>query len=135
MANFSLTGLLSRFATAKVAPAPIAVSTTIEAENTAEVRFGFAVIGRRGLDPNQTYASFAIAQAAESGITLQDNYTAQYIVGVGADAKTFVVDTTLTFAELNAKYSVTPQDAVQVSIPDPERAAGRLGLSLKVVGI
>ena len=65
MANFSLTGLLSRFATAKVAPAPIAVSTTIEAENTAEVRFGFAVIGRRGLDPNQTYASFAVAQAAE----------------------------------------------------------------------
>ena len=122
MANF-LDGLLSRFSTTKVAPAPAAVSFTVESENSAEVRFGYAVIGRRDLDLNQRYADFASEQAAASGITLQAAYTPQYIVGT----QTFVVDPTLTFAELNAKYSVTPQTPVQVSIPDPERPAGSLG--------
>jgi len=122
MANF-LTDLISRFSTSGVAPAPTAVSFTVESENSAEVRFGFAVIGRRNFDLNQTYAAFAAEQAAASGITLQDAYTPQFIVGT----ETFVVDPTLTFAELNAKYSVTAQTPVQVSIPDPERPVGRLG--------
>lgn len=105
------------------APTPVAVSTTVQADNSAEVKFGFAQYGQVQYDTNQTYADFAAGQAKIAGITLQNNYTAQYIVG----SQTFVVDPKLTFAELNAKYAVTPQTPVSVSIPDPERPAGELG--------
>ena len=109
---------------ANTAPAqPVAVSTQVQADNSAEVKFGFSQYGQAQYDPNQTYADFAAGQAKIAGITLQNNYTAQYIV----NGQTFVVDPKLTFAELNAKYSVTSQTPVSVSIPDPECPAGELG--------
>lgn len=120
-----LNNLLSKFSTSttETAPTPIAVSTVVQADNSAEVRFGFTSAGQFQYDPNQTYADFAAGQAKIAGITLQDNYTAQYIVA----GKIFVINPTLTFAELSAKYAVTPQTPVTVAIPDPERPAGRLG--------
>ena len=114
----------ARFATVSEAPAqPVAVSTVVQADNSAEVKFGFTSQGQAQYDPNQTYADFAAGQAKIAGIALQQNYTAQYVVA----GQTFVVDPKLTFAELNAKYSVTPQTPVSVSIPDPERPAGENG--------
>ena len=123
MANF-LDNLRARFSPASTAPvAPVAVSTVIQADNSAEVKFGFNQYGQAQYDPAQTYAAFAKQQAAVAGISLQANYTAQYIV----NGTPFVVDSSLTFAELNAKYSVTAQTPVSVSIPDPERPAGENG--------
>ena len=110
--------IIAKFAptsTPATAPTPVAVSTQVQADNSAEVKFGFSQYGQAQYDPNQTYADFAAGQAKIAGITLQTNYTAQYIV----NGQTFVVDPKLTFAELNAKYSVTPQTPVSVSIPDP----------------
>lgn len=118
--------ILAKFqqsSTPVAAPTPVAVSTQVQADNSAEVKFGFSQYGQAQYDPNQTYADFAAGQAKIAGITLQNNYTAQYIV----NGQTFVVDPKLTFAELNAKYSVTSQTPVSVSIPDPERPAGELG--------
>lgn len=122
MTNF-ISNLLSQFSGTQAAPAPVAVSTVVQADNSAEVRFGFSSAGQFQYDPNQTYADFAAGQAKVAGIELQANYTAQYIVG----GQTFVVEPSMTFAQLNAQYSVTPQTPVTVSIPDPERPAGRLG--------
>lgn len=108
----------------KVEPVqPVAISTTVQADNSAEVKFGFTSQGQAQYNPNQTYAEFAADQARQAGISLQANYTPQYIV----NGQTFVVDPSETFAQLNARYSVTPQTSVAVSIPDPERRAGELG--------
>ena len=102
---------------------PVAVSTTVQADNSAEVKFGFTSQGQAQYTLEQTYHDYMLGQAKIAGISLQANYTAQFIVG----GQTFVVDPKLTFAELNAKYAVTPQTPVTVSIPDPERPAGELG--------
>lgn len=118
--------ILAKFqqsSTPVAAPTPVAISTQVQADNSAEVKFGFSQYGQAQYDLNQTYAEFASQQASEAGISLQTNYTAQYIV----NGQTFVVDPKLTFAELNARYSVTPVTPVSVSIPDPERPAGELG--------
>lgn len=102
---------------------PVAVSTTAQADNSAEVKFGFTSQGQAQYSLEETYHDYMLGQAKIAGISLQANYTAQFIVG----GQTFVVDPKLTFAELNAKYAVTPQTPVTVSIPDPERPAGELG--------
>jgi hypothetical protein len=102
---------------------PVAVSTTVQADNSAEVKFGFTSQGQAQYSLEQTYHDYMVGQAKIAGISLQANYTAQFIV----NNQTFVVDPKLTFAELNAKYLVTPQTPVTVSIPDPERSAGELG--------
>ncbi len=114
---------LSGNTTATTPTQPVAISTQVQADNSAEVKFGFSQYGQAQYDPNQTYADFAAGQAKIAGITLQTNYTAQYIVG----GQTYVVDPKLTFAQLNEKYAVTAQTPVSVSIPDPERPAGELG--------
>ena len=114
----------SRNTTAPVqAPQPVAVFTVEQPINSAEVKFGFTSKGVTQYDPEQTYAVFATEQATKAGVSLQTNYTPQYIVG----DQTYVVDPSLTFAQLNAKYNVTAETPVAVSIPDPERPAGRLG--------
>lgn len=102
---------------------PVAVSTTVQADNSAEVKFGFTSQGQAQYQLEETYHDYMLGQAKIAGISLQANYTAQFIVG----GQTFVIDPKLTFAELNAKYAVTPQTPVTVSIPDPERPAGELG--------
>ena len=117
--------ILAKFqpSTPATAPTPVAVSTTVQADNSAEVKFGFTSQGQAQYSLEQTYHDYMVGQAKIAGISLQANYTAQFIVG----GQTFVVDPKLTFAELNAKYAVTPQTPVTVSIPDPERPAGELG--------
>jgi hypothetical protein len=102
---------------------PVAVSTTVQADNSAEVKFGFTSQGQAQYTLEQTYHDYMLGQAKIAGIELQKNYTAQFIV----NGQTFVVDPALTFAALNAQYSVTPEASVTVSIPDPERPAGELG--------
>ncbi len=118
-----LNNLLSKFSGTQAAPAPVAVSTVVQADNSAEVRFGFTSAGTFVYDPNQTYSDFAAGQAKIAGINLQENYTAQFIV----NGSTFVINPSMTFEQLNKQYSVTPSTPVTVAIPDPERPAGRLG--------
>ena len=102
---------------------PVAVSTTVQADNSAEVKFGFTSQGQAQYTLEQTYHDYMVGQAKIAGISLQANYTAQFIV----NNQTFVVNPQLTFAQLNAQYAVTPQTSVTVSIPDPEHSAGELG--------
>jgi hypothetical protein len=117
--------ILAKFQTSApaTAPMPVAVSTQVQADNSAEVKFGFSEYGQAQYDPNQKYGDFVAGQAKIAGISLQANYTAQLIV----NGQTFVVDPSKTFAELNAQYRVTPEARVTVSVPDPERPAGELG--------
>ncbi len=115
---------LSNNSTQPVAPVqPVAISTQVQADNSAEVKFGFTSQGQAPYDLGQTYHEYMLQQAKLAGIELQKNYTAQFIV----NGQTFVVEPSKTFAELNAQYNVTPQTPVTVSIPDPERPAGELG--------
>jgi hypothetical protein len=104
-------------------PAPAAFDIVAIEAGTVEIKFGYTSLGRTDPDPNQTYAAFVAQQAKITSTTLQANYTPQYIV----NGKTYVVDPTLTFAELNTKYDVSPTTPVVVSVPDPQQAVGKLG--------
>ena len=117
-----LTNLLATFSGSST-PTPVAVSALVFAANIIEVKFGYSFSGQHEYSPEQTYASFVKEQAEVAGVTVQANYTPQYIVA----GEVFVVDPTLTFTVLNAKYGVTPTTQVVVSVPDFEQPAGRLG--------
>lgn len=108
---------------ATIPSVPVAISTVVQADNSAEVKFGFTSQGQAQYKLEETYHAHMLEQAKIAGISLQTNYTAQFIV----NGTTFVVDPSKTFAELNAQYSVSPQTPVSVVIPDPEKPAGELG--------
>lgn len=102
-------------------PAPVA-TTTVDSANSAEVKFGFAASSFAPYSPDQTYVDFVAAQAASAGLTLQPSYIARFVVG----SQSYVIDPSLTFVELNAKYNTT-NEPVSVVIPNPERPVGKNG--------
>lgn len=122
MSNF-VTRLLANFSDKVVTPTPIAMQeTTIDSANATSVQFGFSAPATANYRPDQTYHAFVQEQARLAGVSLQANYIAKFKVG---DTE-HVVESSLTFAELNAKYN-TSNEPVSVVIPNPERAVGRNG--------